>query len=139
MAYVDSIQEEVARYRGADADLVQLAPHLFKALANLLDAPSLSAPMRVQVAAAMGYFVAPFDAVPDTEGGGWLDDVFVALHVLRIVNEHAGEATLDIAWPDQNYSAAKLDQWYERTRAALRGQETAALGFIGLSVAPTDV
>jgi uncharacterized membrane protein YkvA (DUF1232 family) len=139
MAFVDSIKEEVAGYRGADADLVQLAPRLFKALANLLDDPSLSAPMRVQVAAAMGYFVAPFDAVPDTEGGGWFDDVFVALHVLRVVHAHAGETTLDIAWPDQDYSAAKLDEWYERTRGALRGQEDAALQFIGLAVAPSDV
>ena len=139
MAYDDSIKQEVAGYRGADADLVQLAPRLFKALANLLDEPSLDSSMRLQVAAAMGYFVAPFDAVPDTEGGGWLDDVFVALHVLRIVNYHAGESTVDIAWPGQDYSAAKLDEWYERTRAALHGQETAALRFIGLSVAPSDV
>ncbi len=139
MAFVDSIQEEVAGYRGADADLVQLAPRLFKALANLLDEPSLGASMRVQVAAAMGYFVAPFDAVPDTEGGGWLDDVFVALHVLRVVHDHAGESTLDIAWPDQDYSAAKLDAWYERTRVALHGQESAALSFVGLTVAPSDV
>lgn len=139
MAFVDSIKEEVAGYRGADADLVQLAPTLFRALANLLDEPTLDASMRVQVAAAMGYFVAPFDAVPDTEGGGWLDDIFVALHVLRGVQEHAGESTLDIAWPGQDYSAAKLDGWYERARVALRGQETAALSFIGLAVAPADV
>jgi uncharacterized membrane protein YkvA (DUF1232 family) len=139
MAFVDSIQEEVAAYRGQDAELVQLAPRLFKALANLLDDPSLGASMRVQVAAAMGYFVAPFDAVPDTEGGGWLDDVFVALHVLRVVHDHAGDSTLDIAWPDQNFSGAKLVEWYDRTRAALHGQEGAALGFVGLAVAPSDV
>lgn len=139
MDVFDAIKEEVAGYRGGDADLVQLAPRLFKALANLLDEPSLDAAMRVQVAAAMGYFVAPFDAVPDTEGGGWLDDVFVALHVLRAVHDHAGESVVDIAWPGQDYSAARLDEWYERTRAAMRGQEEAALRFIGLAVAPSDV
>jgi uncharacterized membrane protein YkvA (DUF1232 family) len=132
MAYVDTIAADVARYQGADADLVQLAPRLFMALANLLDEPGLDASVRLQVAAALGYFVAPFDAVPDAEGGGWIDDVFVALHVLRAARAQAGDGALDIAWPDQQYSAESLDEWYERARIALSGQDRAALAFVGL-------
>jgi uncharacterized membrane protein YkvA (DUF1232 family) len=133
MPFADTIAAEVSKYQGADADLVQLAPRLFKALANLLDEPGLDPSVRLQVAAALGYFAAPFDAVPDAEGGGWLDDVFVGLHVLRIARAQVGDGALDIAWPDQKYSPEALEDWYERTRAALHGHDGAALAFVGLS------
>ena len=138
--FVEQLKAEVGGYAGADADLVKLAPSLFKALANLLDEPTLDSSIRLQVAAAMGYFVAPFDAVPESEGpAGWLDDIFVALHVLRAARDSVGDGALDIAWPDQGYSGPKLDEWYERCGKVLDGQERAALRFIGLDLVPTDV
>jgi uncharacterized membrane protein YkvA (DUF1232 family) len=138
--FVDSLVSEVKQYQGPEADLVKLAPSLFKALANLLDDPSLDPSLRLQVAAALGYFVAPFDAVPDAEGAaGYLDDIFVALHVLRAARDSAGDGVMDIAWPDQGYSSQKLDEWYDRTQRILGNAVRGALRFIGLDLAPTDV
>lgn len=140
MRFADSIATEVRQYTGHDSDLVHLAPTLFTALANLLDEPQLGPSVRMQVAAAMGYFVAPFDAVPESEGAlGWVDDVFVALHVLRTVRDQVGDGAMDIAWPDQRYSGPKLDEWYARCHALLGGHGLGALRFIGLDHAPSDV
>ncbi len=140
MKYAASIAAEVRQYTGQDSDLVHLAPSLFSALANLLDEPLLGPSVRLQVAAAMGYFVAPFDAVPENEGAmGWIDDVFVALHVLRAVRDQIGDPAMDIAWPDQKYSGPKLDEWYDRSHALLGAHGVGALQFIGLHLAPGDV
>ncbi len=138
--FFEQLKAEVAGYAGPDADLIKLAPNLFKTLANLLDEPTLDASLRMQVAAAMGYFVSPFDAVPESEGPhGWLDDIFVALHVLRAARDSVGDGPLDLAWNGQNYSSQMLDDSYERCRGGLHGQEQAALRFVGLDLVPTDV
>jgi len=121
---------------------LKLAPKPFKALANLpRRAVAQTGLIRLQVAAAMGYFVAPFDAFPSGSPLGWLDDVFVALHVLRAARDSAGVPRSTSRGPTGATPVRKLDDWYEPfARAAPAAARIAArCGFIGLDIAPSDV
>lgn len=82
-----SAEEKARRYRGALGDVWETLQAFVRMLRCYTRRQYTRAPWRsmVLVAAALLYFLAPVDLVPDFLLGGFVDDVGVLLAVLRQV------------------------------------------------------
>ena len=63
-----------------------------KLLTDILNEKVLSAEYRLKICAALGYFVAPLDVIPESITGpdGFIDDFFVCCYVLEEITNEFG-------------------------------------------------
>ena len=75
------------RRLGRSTEYLLVAPDLFHLLCRLAADPGVPAAQKAKVLAAIAYFVAPFDLLPEAIAGvtGYLDDVALAAYVLDTV------------------------------------------------------
>ncbi|MDE7346151.1 MAG: DUF1232 domain-containing protein [Muribaculaceae bacterium] len=60
---------------------------------------------RLMVLAALGYFILPFDIIPDAVPGGFADDAAALLYVAKHIWKNMSEETFSKA-------RKKLDEWF---------------------------
>lgn len=80
---------DTRHYRGDYAAQVWLAPDLYNLLGSLLEDGRVHAAARHRILAALAYFIAPYQVLPQEEHGaeGYLDQVYVGLEVVRQLAE----------------------------------------------------
>jgi uncharacterized membrane protein YkvA (DUF1232 family) len=88
--YYNFLKEQMQMFKdqGKEFDEVILyIPEYFRLLSDLLDQDIVDKDARMLVNAALGYFVAPDDVLPDDTYGpmGYIDDTFMCCHVLKIL------------------------------------------------------
>jgi len=82
------------------SDYVLLAPDLFHLLCKLSADGDVPASKKAKLLGAIGYFVAPIDAVPEGVVGpaGYVDDVALSAHVLNDIINEVGEEVVQRHW-----------------------------------------
>lgn len=100
----------LARPKGLSArEALQLLPDTWLLLRRLAKDPTLARGVRVRLYLLLVYLALPFDLVPDfIPVIGHLDDVIVALLVLRSVVRAAGSEALGRHWPGTSLGLTAL-------------------------------
>ena len=82
--YIDVLEENLRSYEGEYNKIVDYSPILFKLLTDILNEKIISSETRLKISAALGYFVAPFDIIPEQIYGpdGYIDDLYIVSYVL---------------------------------------------------------
>jgi uncharacterized membrane protein YkvA (DUF1232 family) len=82
------------------AELVRLVPDVLRLVRNLLLDRSVPGTVRIALLGLLAWLVNPIDLIPEfIPVLGPLDDVVVAILVLRYVRRHLGEGELRRRWP----------------------------------------
>jgi len=77
--FYEVLRENLDSYRGEYERFVDYGPDLYKLLADVLNEKSVPSELRIKICAALGYYVVPFDIIPEQIYGphGYIDDIYV--------------------------------------------------------------
>ena len=98
------LEEDVSGYNGDFSELIHEAPALYRLMTRLLDDPALPEKLSPLVIAAIAYFIAPADIIPEEEVGpiGYVDDIFFCAFVADQVMKETGSGDILIRNWDGN-------------------------------------
>jgi uncharacterized membrane protein YkvA (DUF1232 family) len=95
-------------------ELVRLVPDVLRLVRNLLTDRTVPGVVRIALVVLLGWLVNPIDLIPDfIPVLGPLDDVVVAIIILRYVRRRLGDEELRLRWPG-------TPEGYELLRGILR-------------------
>jgi uncharacterized membrane protein YkvA (DUF1232 family) len=86
------------------AEYILFAPDLFHLLCKLMTDDDVSPGDKAKVAAAIAYFISPFELVPEAVVGpiGYIDDIALAAYVLDGIINKAGPEVLRRHWAGED-------------------------------------
>ena len=134
--YSEILQSNLAGYHGPHSDVILLAPELFRLMCRLLNDQRLPPRLKPLVNAAIAYFVAPFDPIPEEVYGpeGYLDDVWLSCHIARrIASELKSMDLLVQNWRDETAIEQVLVDVLDLNHRALEEKKPAILKYVGLT------
>ena len=113
--YIGSLREKIKNWLDSDfgkankwGQYIRYTPDLFHLLIKLSGDKSISSSCRAKLAAAISYFVSPYDFIPEEFWGalGYVDDIALAAYVINcimkdidpeiVLNNWTGETDLNI-------------------------------------------
>lgn len=129
------IRENLDSYKGEYERFVDYGPDLFKLLVDVLNEKSLKPELRLKVCAALGYFVVPYDILPEVIYGphGYIDDVFLSTYVINEIKKKMGYDFLNILWEGDEELADVLDICYEQSMEILGDNIDNILSYVGFN------
>lgn len=81
-------------------ELVRLVPDVLRLVRNLLTDRTVPGAVRIALVVLLGWLVNPIDLIPDfIPVLGPLDDIVVAIIILRYVRRRLGDDELRLRWP----------------------------------------
>ncbi len=119
--FTQIVRENVGEYRGWFASAVRWAPIFAATLMTLSQDPRLQQRHRTWVNAALAYFVAPDDEVPEEEYGpyGYLDDNLVSAYVFERIARDVGWTVIEDAWDGETAARDVAREMLDRERELL--------------------
>jgi uncharacterized membrane protein YkvA (DUF1232 family) len=81
-------------------ELVRLVPDILRLVRNLLTDRTVPGVVRIALVVLLGWLISPIDLIPEfIPVLGPLDDVVVAIVILRYVRRRLGDEELRLRWP----------------------------------------
>lgn len=132
--FYDVLRENLNNYDGDYQDFINYGPDLFKLLSDILNENNVSAEIRLKISAAIAYYVAPFDIIPESYYGpdGYIDDIFVCLYVLKEIEEEMGFEFLEELWEINENLRDVLDVCYNKSKDVVEDKIEPILKYVGL-------
>ena len=132
--FYDTLIENLEGYEGEYAYFINCGPNLFNLLCDLLSQNEISREMRLEISAAIAYYVAPDDIIPEEIYGpyGYIDDIFVSVYVLRKVAKEFGYDFLQNLWKHETDVKEVMDDCYDNSLELLEDKVHAVLSYVGL-------
>ena len=134
--FYQTLRENLETYNGEYASFIDCGPNLFKLLCDVLEEEALDRETRLEVSAAISYYVVPMDVIPETIYGpyGYIDDIYISVYVLNRIAEKYGYDLLQEVWSFDNDIKEVLDDCYDKSAEILEeDQIEAILIYVGLS------
>jgi len=87
--FKDILEDNTKDYGGDFSEIVVHAPKIYGLLCRLLDSKNISTGDRNRISSVIAYFILPKDIFPEELFGtkGYLDDIYLCLHILRELEE----------------------------------------------------
>ena len=126
--------ENLENYDGEYASFIDCGPNLFKLLCDLLD-EDIDRESRLEINAAISYYVVPMDVIPEQIYGpyGYIDDIFISVYVLKKISEKYSYDLLQEVWENDNDVKTVIDDCYEKSFDVLEDEQIEAILFyVGL-------
>lgn len=132
--FYDTLVENLDGYEGEYAYFINCGPNLFNLLCDLLSQKEISRQMRLEISAAIAYYVAPDDIIPEEIYGpyGYIDDIFISVYVLRKVAKEFGYDFLQNLWKHDTDVKQVMDDCYDNSLELLEDKVHAVLSYVGL-------
>ena len=132
--FYDTLVENLDGYEGEYAYFINCGPNLFNLLCDLLSQKEISRQMRLEISAAIAYYVAPDDIIPEEIYGpyGYIDDIFISVYVLRKVAKEFGYEFLQDLWKHETDVKEVMDDCYDNSLELLEDKVHAVLSYVGL-------
>lgn len=132
--FYDTLVENLEGYEGEYAYFINCGPNLFNLLCDLLSQKEISRQMRLEISAAIAYYVAPDDIIPEEIYGpyGYIDDIFISVYVLRKVAKEFGYEFLQNLWKHDSDLKEVMDDCYDNSLSLLEDKVHEVLSYVGL-------
>ena len=132
--FYDTLIENLDGYEGEYAYFINCGPNLFNLLCDLLSQKEISREMRLEISAAIAYYVAPDDIIPEEIYGpyGYIDDIFISVYILRKVADEFGYDYLQNLWKHDSNVKEIMDDCYDNSLELLEDKVYPILVYVGL-------
>ena len=132
--FSDTLRENLNSFEDDYAPFIDCGPNLFILLCDLLDDKRISRNSRLEIGAAISYFVVPNDVIPEEIYGpyGYIDDIFVSVYVLRKVAKEFGYDFLQDLWNHDTDVKEVMDDCYSNSLDLLEDKVHDILSYVGL-------
>lgn len=132
--FSDVLRENIYSYGGKYDEFIDYCPDLFKLLTDILDDENIDSEMRLEICAAIAYFVVPLDVIPEQIYGpiGYIDDIFLCCYVINYVAESLGWERLNEVWQGDEDLQNVLNECYPKSIAILGDKTNDILIYVGL-------
>ena len=132
--FYDTLVENLDGYEGEYAYFINCGPNLFNLLCDLLSQKEINRQMRLEISAAIAYYVAPDDVIPEEIYGpyGYIDDIFISVYVLRKVAKEFGYDFLQNLWKHDTDVKKVMDDCYDNSLDLLEDKVHEVLSYVGL-------
>ena len=132
--FYDTLIENLEGYDGEYAYFINCGPNLFNLLCDLLSKKEINREMRLEISAAIAYYVAPDDIIPEEIYGpyGYIDDIFISVYVLRKIAKEFGYDFLQNLWKHETDVKEVMDDCYDNSLELLEDKVHAVLSYVGL-------
>ena len=132
--FYDTLVENLDGYEGEYAYFINCGPNLFNLLCDLLSQKEINRQMRLEISAAIAYYVAPDDIIPEEIYGpyGYIDDIFISVYVLRKVAKEFGYDFLQNLWKHDTDVKKVMDDCYDNSLDLLEDKVHEVLSYVGL-------
>ncbi len=134
--FYDVLRENLDSYRGEYETFIDYGPDIYKLLTDILNEKSLNPKLRMKICAALGYFVVPFDIIPEQIYGphGYIDDIFLCSYVLKEVQNEKGIIFLDELWEGDEEIEDVLNVCYNQSKEILGDKVNEILNYVGFEI-----
>lgn len=125
---LDSSNEEYDKF-------IDNGPDIFKLLINILNEKKIEPEIRLKISAAIAYFVAPHDVLPEIVYGPWgyVDDIFISIYVLKDIEDELGFGYLESLWEGDQDLKKVIDECYENSKEILGDKVNDIIAYVGLN------
>lgn len=132
--FYDTLIENLNSFEGDYASFIDCGPNLFNLLCDLLSQKEIKKEMRLEISAAIAYFVAPDDIIPEEIYGpyGYIDDIFISVYILRKVADEFGYDYLQNLWKHDSNVKEIMDDCYDNSLELLEDKVYPILVYVGL-------
>lgn len=130
--FYQDLVNQVKGYDGEKADIVSLAPSLFKFLTSVAGDDEIPRQGRSLAQGAIGYFIAPYDGLPEEALGplGYMDDIYACLHVIKKLEETVESRALEEHWSGEGSLVSVVERVYPQVEAYLRDHAAHILNYV---------
>ena len=134
--YYDTLVNNLNCFEGEYDSFIDYGPSLYKLLCDCLNSKQLSSGLRLNISAAIAYYVVPMDIIPEQVFGpyGYIDDIYISVYVLRKVVNQYGHDFLQDLWTDDESIEDVLNTCFEESVKILQDQVDDILSYVGLIV-----
>ena len=132
--FYDTLRENLQNFRGKYDSYIDYGPDLFKLLVTLLDEDKVTSKQRALINAALAYFIAPKDVIPEEIYGpfGYIDDIFICVYVLKELEKQLTYEFLVKFWEGEAELKEVLDECYTKSKEVVRDKTEDILKYVGL-------
>ena len=132
--FYDTLIENLNSFEGDYASFIDCGPNLFNLLCDLLSQKEIKKDLRLEISAAIAYFVAPDDIIPEEIYGpyGYIDDIFISVYILRKVADEFGYDYLQNLWKHDSNVKEIMDDCYDNSLELLEDKVYPILVYVGL-------
>lgn len=133
--FASVLEENVKDYNGEFKEVILNAPKLYSLATELLKSSEITGQFRMQLLAAVGYFLIPDDIFPEEEHGpiGYVEDIMLLQYIFRNINSELGKAVLINAWNhEEELLKELLGSHYLSLKEKYKWLHNDVIKFIGL-------
>ncbi|MEL7672007.1 YkvA family protein [Methanobacterium sp.] len=132
--YYDILRENLDSYRGKYDRFIDYGPEMYKLLTDILNEENIEPDARLKICAAIAYFVAPFDVIPEQIYGpqGYVDDIYLCGYVINDLANSLGWDILEDAWQGDEELKEVLNESYSKSKEILGEKTEEILIYVGL-------
>jgi uncharacterized membrane protein YkvA (DUF1232 family) len=132
--FYDTLRENLQNFRGKYDSYIDYGPELFKLLVDLLGEEKVDSEGRKLINAALAYYIAPKDVIPEEIYGpfGYVDDIFVCIYVIKLLEKKFGYDLLVEYWDGESELKAVVDECYEKSKEVVKDEIDEILKYVGL-------
>lgn len=132
--FYDVLTENLESYQGEYASFIDHGPLLFKLLTEVLNEKSITRDLRLDISAAIAYYVVPMDVIPEQIYGpyGYIDDIYVTVYVIKKVADVMGYKFLANLWEGKGELQSVVDECHDKALEVLEDKKDEILVYVGL-------
>lgn len=132
--FYDILLENLESYNGEYASFIDYGPLMFKLLTEFLNHEGLKTELKLKICAAIAYYVAPNDVIPESVYGpyGYIDDIFITTYIIKMLSDVYGYDILNGYWYGDVELEKIVNKSYERSKEVLENKTDEVLKYVGL-------
>jgi uncharacterized membrane protein YkvA (DUF1232 family) len=132
--FYDVLSDNLESYQGEYASFIDHGPLLFKLLTEVLDDKNVNPDLRLEICAAIAYYVVPMDVIPEQIYGpyGYIDDIFITVYIIRKIANIFSYEYLEKKWEGEQKLELVVNECYEKSIEVLEDKTQEILGYVGL-------
>lgn len=132
--FSDALIANLNNFKGEYPLFINCGPNLFDLLCDVLDKDELTKELKLELSAAIAYYVVPNDVIPEEIYGpyGYVDDIFISVYVLRKVADKFGYEFLQDTWKQESDVQEVMDVCYNQSLELLEDKVYSVLSYVGL-------